>query len=350
MVRVGSLPMSNAPSPPPPRTKVFVNPVASAPPPAKVFANPVASAAPPAPPVTAQKPAVSITVAYEREKTLWTKVWTVLGQLLSAPLRWVATGLRAVTTLVVAVAQRLLDLAIEGPVWLFGKIFHLDTATARRALQTAIAVPFQAVAGVVRGVLEAPGALMGTALSTLRQLFSFEWVTHGQRTLQLLLTPFTGTLIAAIWPLGRGATAVDDVLHPPRELSDEERTILLALYPADTLTHIRIHPETSWLSRVMSRSAIDFTLGTDIYTTPKSRPVLLLHELVHCLQARDAAGGVPTFLTDYCAEILSRLIATGDAIEAYKAEDQEVQARRLSENTIIAYELARSLNLPSSGS
>lgn len=271
-------------------------------------------------------------------------MWDALGHILTAPFRWLATMVTAVAKIVMSGLARGLDAIVEAPVWLFGKIFNVDTATARRILKTVIAVPFQAVAGVIRGVVEMPGVIVGSAWSTLRQLISLRWLTHGQPALQLLFTPIVGTVMTAIWPIGRGLTAIDDVLHPPRTVSDEERKILQQYgYSKASLADVRIHPQTSWLSRVMSGAAADFTLGTDVYTEKSSKPELLLHELVHRMQARDSAGGVPTFLTNYAANILSRLVVTGNPINAYYEEDQEVQAERLSQGAINEYEIQQEL-------
>jgi len=282
-------------------------------------------------------PIPSIPKAYQAEKSLWAKIWIGLGKLLTAPLTALALVITFVTKLCLTAFERVVDLIVDGPVWLVGKIFHLDTEKARELIAKVIAVPIHTVGGIVRGVMEVPGSLVGTALSFVRQLTSFEWVTSGQRALQLLFTPVTGSVMAAIWPLGRGGTALDDLLHPPRCLTDEERKVLLTAYPASALTNIRVHPETSWLSRVMSASAADFSLGTDVYLTETSRPALLLHELIHRMQSRDSAGGVPTFLTNYSANILSRLPFSSDPIAAYASEDDEAQAYRLSNGDIAAY-------------
>ncbi len=273
----------------------------------------------------------SIVQAYNREKSTWDKLWIGIGKALT----WLPTALRtAVGYLLTAVRLGLTYLLrgiTEGPVWLAGKIFGVDTKSARDFMSKLWTGVFAAVTGLLDGVLRIPEAAIGAATTYLHDFFSFRWIKQPSYLIRLLTEP----VLDAVWcslgsPLVTGLRTMDDALHPGRAVTAAERAMLCKEFPAGVVDAIRIHDSSSWTWALFANGAAAQTIGYDIFCDAGTlSDEILRHECVHVLQYRDTPGGNGIFLTNYFADFFAKLAATGNVFEAYSQIDDEAQAYEL---------------------
>ena len=183
-----------------------------------------------------------------------------------------------------------------------------------------------AITGFLYGVLDMPRAIAGVAWNWVVLFLSFAWVRSWGKFLSLFLEPIFGLLIAVVSPLVYLFKGIDDAVHPPRDLKDNERQLLLRLYPEKFVKCLRIHPEASWMRSFSAHGG--FTINESIYLVD-SRNQQQGHEALHTLQYRSTPGGAAPFLGRYFGQYLGYRITGKSHNEAYDALDAEAEAHAL---------------------
>ena len=183
-----------------------------------------------------------------------------------------------------------------------------------------------AITGLLYGVLDVPRAAAGVVWNWLVLFFSFAWVRSWGKFLSLFLEPIFGLVFAALSPIAFLFKGIDDAVHPPRELHDNERQLLLRLFPEKFVKRLRIHPEASWMRKISAHGG--FTLNEDIYLVD-ARNQWQGHEALHTLQYRSTPGGAAPFLGRYFGQYLGSRITGKNHNEAYSALDAEDEAHAL---------------------
>jgi len=227
-----------------------------------------------------------------------------ITRIITAPLRFIAAAL--------GFASRMI----------FDGLAHVLQHMLPRSWSRPIGAVLGALQGIVDGVLRMPQALVSGVVNTVRAFCS---IKRGRdavaATLQLLLTPLT----TLVMPLYHGFKTMDDKLHPPKMLTEEEKQSLAADFPRDVLDGVRIHSEESLVFRAFGAMAAAQTLGDDVYGDFSAFDT---HELVHVLQYKDAVEEAP-FLSEYFANYGANLIAMRDLMLAYEDIPFEVEAYHL---------------------
>lgn len=211
--------------------------------------------------------------------------------------------------------------------WILLSPLFLLTLLGRLLRLIAPGVPVVgAVTGLLYGVLDVPRAATGVVWNWLVLFFSFAWVRSWGKFLSLLMEPVFGLVFAALSPIAFLFKGIDDAVHPPRELKDNERRLLLRLFPEKFVNCLRIHPEASWMRRISAHGG--FTLNEDIYLVD-ARNQWQGHEALHTLQYRSTPGGAAPFLGRYFAQYLGYRITGNNHDRAYHSLDAEKEAHNL---------------------
>lgn len=257
------------------------------------------------------------------------RITRIMGQVLLAPLSFVRWAVSGLVNLVSMVLKVVLSFILELPLRLLG-LFGVRVDNAISVLRKCIAAPFAVVTGVVEGALRAPEAVVGGGFQFLRDLFSFRYIREPRMLLSMFTQPVFSAIAGGLAPLYYGLRNLDDVIYPPRALTEPERRALSRDYDESTLDRARIHDRG--IIRALTMWGDANTQGHDIYVdqpltgaaTPQDLRTLR-HELVHTLQSDDAIGGFPVFLSQYYSEVIGQLPGRS-LVRAYASVPQEVEA------------------------
>lgn len=264
-------------------------------------------------------------------RSTWQRVWDVIQMIFAAPFRLMQKALDYIVQAVEFVVTWTLRIIVEGPVWLVEKIFGVDTSRVRRQMRNVLNGIGGALRGLINGVIRLPSAAIGMTLRFMQGFLSFRWIYNGKAALDtLLIRPLASALGLALTPFFMGIKGISDAMEPrPRRLTDEERSQLSRLYSSEVLDSIRIVQGNSIMWRIVGGNGQSaMTLGNTIYVNPNSEMDLtaLTHEVVHTLQYRSMAGGIPTFLIDYLCDYITNRAIGMDNMEAYENLWTEIEA------------------------
>lgn len=121
-------------------------------------------------------------------------------------------------------------------------------------------------------------------------------------SLFLLLFLLLAVVFSLVYPFFLLARRVSHWRSPPRPLKAWEKASLVGQVSSELIERLRIVPETSLLSRLITSNDDEaIALDEDIYkgrTVQKLSPSTIRHESVHCLQFKRVGGFVP-FLSMY---------------------------------------------------
>ncbi len=179
---------------------------------------------------------------------------------------------------------------------------------------------------LISSILDFPYAVAGVVWNWLVLFFSFRWVTRGGLAVSLLLEPILGVVFAAVAPIAWVFKGIDDAVHRPRALRDNERALLLRLFPERFVSKLVIHPEDSWMRKLSAHGG--FTIAESIYL-PEARNQWQAHEALHTLQYWQTPGGAAAFLGRYFGQYLGYRITGNDHNAAYHKLDAEHEAHAL---------------------